>query len=420
MPRSPQRYVRGLAGSSVVILAIAMVLVTMEMASGRATSRSPVTRSAPLVTFSSVALNEAEVRDRDIAFYAARSAADSSSAFDRVALARLLFARSRTTGSAADLARAEEAARAAVALRTQRNGEAFELLATILVSRHAFGEAYAVAMQANASAPGNPSHLALLGEIELELGDYEAAATHFKAVYYDRDQFTIGARLARWYEVTGRADLARLFLTRATISADRRDDLPSEQRAWFHFRLGELELRLGNHLAADSALRRGLQGNPDDVRLLGALARLALARGDWSGAIEYGERATGVQLDPTTLGTVSRAYHAQGDTVQAAHFARAMSVSALEQPDVMHRAWGLFLLDHGSARERAGVLLRAQRELRVRKDVYGHDLVAWALYRAGRLTEARREMELALSQNTQDQQLQAHAAALGVTAPQGN
>jgi hypothetical protein len=93
-----------------------------------------------------------------------------------------------------------------------------------------------------------------------------------------------------------------------------------------------------------------------------------------------------------------------------------MSVSALKQPGVIHRAWGLFLLDHGTAADRANVLNRARLELKVRKDVYGHDLMAWALFRNGRLSEAKKEMRLALSQHTQDRMLLEHAFAIGVVA----
>ena len=93
-----------------------------------------------------------------------------------------------------------------------------------------------------------------------------------------------------------------------------------------------------------------------------------------------------------------------------------MSVSALQQPGAIHRAWGQFLLDHGTARDRRTVLSRAAEDLRTRKDVYGHDLMAWALYRSGQIDAARREMRLALSQGTQDVMLRAHAKAIGVVA----
>ena len=368
---------------------------------------------APLVVFPATAYDESEVRDRDIAFYSRRVLEDPSGATDRSVLARLLFTRSRISGSTADLERAEALARESISERAQRNSQAFELLASLLMARHEFHEARAVAARADSINPGTPSHIALLGEIELELGEYEAAAGHFDAISYDGRNFTTGARLARWYELTGRLNRARQLLKRAIVNVDRRDDLPREQVAWFHYRLGELELRVGNVAAADSAFLRGLGRHPGDARILGGLSRSALARRAWQQAIDFGARATEIQLDPLTLGTVSRAYAELGDTVQADSYARAMSVSALQQPGVIHRAWGLFLLDHGSVQDRADVLKRARRELRERKDVYGHDLLAWALYRNGQLEEARREMKLALSQRTEDVMLAAHAREIG-------
>lgn len=363
----------------------------------------------PLTVLSTAPYNESGIRDKDIELYARRTVEDPSSAIDRLTLAGLLFTRSRITGSTTDLDRSEGLARQSIAERTQRNYQAFELLASVLMAKHEFSEARAIALRVDSLDSGMPSHLALLGEIELELGEYKSAAVHFEAVNYDGRNFTTGARVARWYEVTGHIGKAREFLKRAIVAVDRRDDLPREQVAWFHYRLGELELRAGNADAADAAFQSGLLRHPDDVRVLGGLARAALKRGAWQQAIDFGERATAIQLDPSTLGTVSLAYAQLGDTAQSASYARAMAVSALKQPGVIHRAWGLFLLDHGTAQDRADVLDRARRELRDRKDVYGHDLMAWALFRNGRVGEAQKEMAVALSQNTEDVMLAEHA-----------
>jgi tetratricopeptide (TPR) repeat protein len=171
-----------------------------------------------------------------------------------------------------------------------------------------------------------------MGEIELEIGHYAAADSHFSAIRYDGAQFTVGARLARWRELSGHSDRARRLLAGAAANADRRDDLPREQVAWFHYRLGELELRVGRLAAADSALRRGLAIFPADYRILGALARVAAARERWTESIAYGDRAIAIQLDPTTLGTISDAWTALGDSARAAEYARAMTVNALHQP----------------------------------------------------------------------------------------
>ncbi len=398
------RLTRRALGPAALVIALAAVLMQRQ-------HREVIAK--PLVVFPATAYSESEVRDRDIELYSRRVIEDPSSAIDRSTLAGLLFTRARNTGSTIDLDSAEKLIRESVGERTKRNYQSFELLASLLMARHEFREARAVAMRADSIDPGAPSHLALLGEIELELGNYDAAAAHFNAIQYDGRNFTIGARIARWYEVTGHIDRARTFLKKAIMNVDRRDDLPREQVAWFHYRLGELELRAGNLSAADSAFHDGLTRHPDDVRVLGGLSRAAIARGAWQQAIDYGERATAIQLDPATLGAVSLAYQHLGNTSQSESYARAMSVSALKQPGAIHRAWGLFLLDHGTPQDRADVLKRARQELRVRKDVYGHDLMAWALYRNGLIVEARKEMTLALSQHTQDVMLSEHAQTIG-------
>ena len=369
----------------------------------------------PLIAMPATPYDESSVRDRDIEFYSRRLVEDPASAADRVTLAKLFFTRSRISGSETDLTRAEELARESIAERTQRNSQAFELLASILMARHEFREARMIAARVDSLNPGNHSHLALLGEIELELGDYEAAAKHFGAIQYDGRNFTTGARLARWYELTGRLGKARTFLKQSILKVDRRDDLPREQVAWFHYRLGDLELRAGNTAAADSSFIRSLQRNPEDPRALGGLARSAFARGDWKRAVEFGERATAAQLDPGTLGIVSAAYNRLGNTEQAASYAKAMSASALEQPGPIHRAWGLFLLDYGTASDRARVLELARLELKDRQDIYGYDLLAWALYRNGHVAQARKEMKLALAHGTEDVMLAEHAKAIGVS-----
>jgi Tfp pilus assembly protein PilF len=146
------------------------------------------------------------------------------------------------------------------------------------------------------------------------------------------------------------------------------------------------------------------------------LTRLETTRGEWQRALDYGARATAVQFDPATVGAMSVAYSALGDSAQARSFAQAMSVSARGEPNAIHRAWGLFLLDHGTAADHRKVLRLARAGLRERRDVYAYDLLAWALFRVGKIDEARTEMSRALAQNTEDVMLREHARAIGAVS----
>ncbi len=403
--------------------AIVALVVSLAAASGIVMHRAGAGRAQPpqraaiasLTTDSATTshfLSENEIREKDIAFFERRVAEDSNSATDRRMLAALLMGRARASGALSDYSRAEQLLRASLAIREQRNSETFALLANALLARHDFVGALAVAQHADSIDPGVPAQIALLGEVELELGDYDAAQRHFSQLRYNRDQYTIAARLARWHELTGNADSARTLLKLAVTRVSKRDDLPREQVAWFHYRLGELEMRAGALDEAAASYSRGLAIFPEDYRILGALARLSAARGDFHRAIEYGNRAVAIQLDPATLGTISESYAALGDTAQAREYAHAMTLSALKQPGPIHRAWGLFLLDHGTPADARRVLAKVRRELETRHDVYGYDLLAWALHRRGDDRAAKVAMERALSQHTEDAQLFAHAAVI--------
>ena len=388
----------------VVILGSAAIVGVAAVASG-----PPAVHPSPAPTRS-----DAEVRDLDIAFYERRVAEDSFSAADRARLANLYLQRARETGGAQDYDRAESFAARSIAMRTAHNAETYGLLTAARLAKHDFLGARKSAQALFEADSTNPSSRAQLAEVELELGDYARAAALFATVARDVERPTVAARVARWYEITGRSDRARTLLRHGARSLTRGTDVPREQAAWFHYRLGDLEMRAGRFDIAEAALQRALAIVPDDYRALGALSRLAAMRGQWRVAVEYGAKAIAIQLDPGTLGTMSDAYAALGDSAQARSFADAMATSALSEPGSIHRAWGLFLLDHD--REVQQVLSGAQADLAIRRDVYAYDLVAWALYKSGRATEARKAARVALAQGTEDAQLFYHAGMIAVAA----
>jgi len=357
---------------------------------------------------------ESEIRSLDIEFYERRIAEDSLGASDRSRLASLYLQRARETGSYPDYERAAQLARRSLDLRESHNAETYALLTSALLAKHEFTEALRAARSLYADDTTDASHTALLAEVELEVGDYASAATHFRAVSFDADKPSIAARLARWYEVTGQLWKAQSILRLSAARLARSSDVPREQLAWFHYRLGELYLRGGQRDAADSSFHRALVALPTDYRALGGLTRLSAAKGDWKAALDFGARAIAVQLDPATLGTMSDAYAALGDTAQARSFADAMAVAALSQPGAIHRAWGLFLLDHN--RDVARVLREARADTVHRRDVFGYDLLAWASYKAGRIADARKASALALSQATEDATLFYHAGTIAIAA----
>jgi tetratricopeptide (TPR) repeat protein len=349
-------------------------------------------------------------RDLDIAFYQRRIQRDSRSARDFTQLAALYLQRARETADNGDLVKAEAVARHSLGLRTARNGAALGVLASSLLAQHRFTDALGAAERLLAMDTASVSARGLLGEIQLELGRYLEAGRTLGSLSLYKEDLSVAPRLARWAELHGRPADARRLLRAARDRARASHGVPREQLAWFDLRLGDLALRNGHLSEAEHELRAGLAISPDDYRLLGMLSKLELVRRRWQQAIIYGDRAIAQALDPATLGVVGDAYAGLRDSTRAAEYYHAMEVAVSRQPGPFHRAWSLFLLDH--RRDVSQVLAKAEQEIRARRDIYGYDLLAWALHAAGRDVEARRAMQIALALGTRDAMLYSHAGII--------
>ncbi len=354
-----------------------------------------------------------EERDTQIRVWNEALAADPTSALVLGQLAGLHAQRAREGGGEADYLMAESLARQSLDERTGRNGATAVTLVTVLLAQHRFVEARAVADELVMREPETPAYRAMFGEVAMELGEYETARRMFDSVWSDRARLSTAPRLARWLELTGHSFEARRLLRSARDDAMKRRDVATETKAWFHLRLGDMEQRAGKPRTARALFETALSLEPGDARIQAALARLAFSENDWRDAIAWGERSTASQLDPAVLGLVSDAYRALGDSARSGEYASAATV-ALSTLPTSHRAGNLFLLDRGV--QVPTILAQAQQDLTTRKDVYGYDLVAWALHAAGRDVEAVSMMQQALALRTQDPVLQMHADAIAKAA----
>ncbi len=360
----------------------------------------------------SAAAQELAIHEADIQFYAAKVALDPHGAQDRATLARLYLQHARETGAYDDNIRAESLARRSLQMRTDHNAPAYGILATALLAQHRFDEAIVAAESLAIIEPWVPSHRAMLGEIAFETGRYAMADTIFAGLRADAHKLDVAPRLARWAELHGQVRQARYLLHNAWTDARGMKHLPRETVAWFALRLGDLESRAGQPDSAERWYREGLALSPSDYRLLAAMARLNLARGDYRAAVRYGEDVIGRVMDPATLGVLSDAHAALGEADRAEELARVMELSVTSQDGPVHRQWELFLLDHGRSVDL--IARKAEAELRSRKDVHGYDALAWARFTQGRLADARVAMDSALRLGTRDPVFERHRAAIDV------
>jgi len=349
--------------------------------------------------------------EQDIVFYERRAANDTLSATDRAKLAALYLQRARETGDYSDVLRAETLARRSLALRTAHNVATNMILANSLVEQHRFAEAREIAQLLVQQSRGDPDfdhYLALLGEVSLEAGDYDGARAAFDSLSAEsRGMLGIAPRIARWLEVQGSNDAARRLILRTIALADSTPHLKREHAAWFRLRLADIEMRNGRLRGAGEALDAASAILPGDYRILAAQTRLAALKNDWRQAVKLGDSTIALVPDPATLGIIGEAHASLGDSVKAEEYYRTMEVAVSGQPGAFHRATGLFLLDHG--RDAAVIEAKAREELGTRPDVYGYDLLAWALHKQGKNMEARAAMSRALRMGTRDGVLFYHA-----------
>ena len=141
------------------------------------------------------------------------------------------------------------------------------------------------------------------------------------------------------------------------------------------------------------------------------MARFEASEKHWPRVIELGERSLENTVDPATLGLLADAYRAIGNAPRAAEYDRAIDAGFVSKPGPFHRTLSLYLLDHG--RNVPLVLAKAQEDMRARHDVYGYDVLAWALYHSGKIPEARLAMAQALRMGTNDPPLRRHAGEIG-------
>ncbi len=397
-----------------IVLAISLAALGTIAAhlSGRAVTSVDAEPSTAMYRSVSVRpLSEAAILDSDIVFYSHRVKRDPEGALDRARLGALYLQRARVTGSPEDLLRAEQVARESFGIRTRKNNMAVQVLAFSLMGQHRFKEALVETRTLVEDDSTSISNRSLLGEIEMELGQYSAAESTFTSLRSWTHSLTVAPRLARWEELTGHPDSARDILLGARDDAMKQPNLPTEQKAWFDLRLGDLAFRSGHLSEAEAKYQAGLALSGDkDYRLLAAMTRLESARGRWKSSIGYGERAIAQVLDPATLGLLGDAYAATGDSASAEEYYSTLELVVSKQPGAYHRAWSLFLLDHN--RRVSTVLAKVQQEIVDRQDIYGYDLLGWALYKNHRYQEARAAMRPALALGTLDAQLFYHAGMI--------
>lgn len=386
---------------------------------GQGAGRVPTTTFAPATVVDPLALpeppgadtaiNAVDESDTDnrIAFWQARIKANPSSDAQYQYLGQLFAQKGRETGDVAQYALATQAYQKAIEL-FPGNVAARSGLAINLVTLHQWADAITQGTQILQTDVRAIGAVAVIGDASLEIGDLDTARAAFATLRQKADGPSVESRFARIAFLTGKADQAIQILDDAADAAAKLNGSREEQ-AFYHYSAGEYRFLTGDVEGAGHEFAAALDIFPNYYLALAGRGRVAFALHDLSGAISLYQQAVAIIPKPELLAYLGDLYAITGDQSNAERQYKTVDfIAKLNeiQAQVFNREIALFQATHH--RDTAHAVQIAAAELETRKDVYGYDADAWALYNDGKATQALAAAQQALSLGTQDPKLFYH------------
>jgi tetratricopeptide (TPR) repeat protein len=319
--------------------------------------------------------------------------------------------KARETGDLSYLTLAEKALRMALEI-TPGNAGAARHLAYVFSTRHEFPEAAAQALKAIELDPKDGDAYGVLGDACLELGRYDRAGEAYDAMMGLKSDLASYGRRSGLKNLRGDSAGAIDDLQRA-IASGQATSQPRESIAWAQWQLGGEHVAIGQHDAAEARYLAALQTYPGYYRALAGLAQVRVAQGRLDEAADLYGKALAVTPLPEYAVALGDLYTAMGRAADARRLYDLVEyigqLNAVNKV-IYNRELAYFYADHETKLDAALALARAEYE--VRRDVYGHDVLAWTLYKSGRWQEALAPMEEALKFGTRDAKLFFHAGMI--------
>jgi tetratricopeptide (TPR) repeat protein len=327
-------------------------------------------------------------------------------------LGQMYLQRGRLTGDVQTYLQAATAVDRAVAL-APRDRPARTLAAGIHYTTHDFARAEQSARELVAEQPDDQGALAVLGDSQLELGDYPGASATYAHLAADApDAAAALVRQARLAFIQGRLADADRLAAQAKAQAET-SAFGDAGLAYYSIFQGQLDLDRGLYDDAARDFEQALRESPGYYIATAGLAKARAAQGRTKDAIELYEAAVAVVPQPDFLAALGDLYTIAGQDQKARTEYGTVEVIAMLakiNQQVYNRQLAMYYADHDLKLDDA--LRLTTTELAVRHDVYGYDAQAWALYKNHRWGEAKVASDRALAQHTPDAKLWYHAGLI--------
>jgi len=274
---------------------------------------------------------------------------------------------------------------------------------------HRFADGLRFGRRAVVIAPESPSGYGVVVDAANELGRYDEALAATQKMADVRGDLPALSRVSYAEELRGDLGGATTSMAEAVTAGGMGG---GENVAYVQVLLGNLLLNTGHPADAAQTYHAAEQAFAGYAAARAGLAQVMVAEGRPADAAAL--LAKVVNDQPLATYVI-----AEGDDLMAA--GRPADASQVYQlVRVIERLYAangvnvdlelaLFEADHNPG---AGAVEQARKGLAARPSYFGHEVLAWALYRAGRLSEAGREISRALALGDADPLLRFHAAAV--------
>jgi tetratricopeptide (TPR) repeat protein len=382
-----------------MILLVALIASRKTPFHGNAEDKKPLTGSAAC-RFVLTVMNGNEPIDNEIARQQTLIRSGTTSGLER--LGWTFVKKARLTFDASFYNLAEQCA-ACMEASGANGPDALLLRAHALQSLHRFNEAEAVA-RALVSTRERPFDYGVLGDVLVDEGKVREGAAAYQKMIDLRPDLQSYARAAHVRWLTG--DLkGAIELMRLAVSGSSPND--AEAAAWAYTRLSLYQLQQGAMKPALESCSAALSLQSDYAPAMLARGRVLLALRRPVEAVVELKRAAELNPLPEYQWALADAIALTGDRDRAKEVeSQIVARGGTEDP----RTFLLYLATRGEDPGQAVYL--AQQELTMRRDVFTHDALAWALAQAGRAAEAQVHAKQALSEGTIDARLFLHAGII--------
>ncbi len=374
------------------------------------------------ISLNSLAIAQQSPTDRSIAEFQARASRSQSAAdYDRLGAAYLQ--KGRETFDFAYYELAENALAKSLELMSPADMSAvgpLTHLSAVCMGEHRFSDAAGYANRALALGSGDLSAFGLLGDAHADMGDYDEAAKFYEKLVLPLSAGEVSPGLSYMHD--SRVSYLRFIhgdnagtieLAQGSVHQAIAMHLPAENVAWTYFQLGEFLFQAGDLRGAETAYRAALDTLPNFFRGLSGLAKVRVAEQKYEEAIDLYKKAIEQIPFPefiASLGDINAKLGRSEEARKRYELVEYIGYLNKLNKNVYNRELAAFYADHDIKLNES--LELAKRELEVRRDVYTEDVLAWALYKNGKLKEAADVMDKALSLGTKDSLLYFHAGLI--------